>query len=203
MEQLDYNLLYRWSPKLPEFQCRVFGDDPVAERPAAASSISVRPDRPNSIVRPQPKSLKTAPAPDHRVKAQTRRRWRSEAAVTRATTRSMHLAKEWARRPELRRRCALLHHGLDFVSDRIQVRGAPRHGNNGRVRTVSALTLPLDSKPNGDQILIWITKGSSCTRDRSFCIPGRLPSHIGLSLAPSHFLSFRQKERCGSNDECR
>jgi hypothetical protein len=47
-------------PKLPEFQCRVFGDDPVAEPRCAAggrsSSIIGRPDRPSSIVRPQPKS---------------------------------------------------------------------------------------------------------------------------------------------------
>jgi hypothetical protein len=63
----------------------------------------------------------------------------------------------------------------------------PRHGNNSRVRTVSALTLPLGRKPKGDQILMWITKGSSCTRDRSFCILGSLPSHIGLSLVAPRF----------------
>jgi hypothetical protein len=28
------------APKLPEFQCRVFGGDPVAERPAAAAATS-------------------------------------------------------------------------------------------------------------------------------------------------------------------
>ena len=32
--------------------------------------------------------------------------------------------EEWARCPELRYRCALLHHGLDLMSDRIQVCGA-------------------------------------------------------------------------------
>jgi hypothetical protein len=34
-----------------------------------------------------------------------------EAAVTRATTRLMYRSEEWARPSELRRRCALLHHG--------------------------------------------------------------------------------------------
>ena len=47
--------------KLPEFQCRVLGDDPVAEPRGAAGSrsniiISVRRERPSSIVRPQPES---------------------------------------------------------------------------------------------------------------------------------------------------
>ena len=31
--------------------------------------------------------------------------------MTRATTRSMYRSEEWARPSELRRRCALLHHG--------------------------------------------------------------------------------------------
>ena len=47
--------------RLPEFQCRVLGDDPVAEPRGAAGShsniiISVRRERPSSIVRPQPES---------------------------------------------------------------------------------------------------------------------------------------------------
>ena len=39
----------------PFFQCRLFGDDPVAEPRCAAGGRSsiVRPDRPSSIVRPK------------------------------------------------------------------------------------------------------------------------------------------------------
>jgi hypothetical protein len=53
---------------VPFFQCRVFGDDPVAEPRCAAGGrssniiISVRPERPSSIVRPQPDSAKTESA---------------------------------------------------------------------------------------------------------------------------------------------
>ena len=79
---------------------------------------------------------------------------------------------------------------------RIKARRGPK-------KAIMAVEQAIGSTFAGIVLLIWITKGSSCTRDRSFCILGRLPSHIGLSLAPSHFLSFRQKERCGSNDECR
>jgi hypothetical protein len=54
----------RETPKRLIFQCRVFGDDPVAERPAAASSFA--PDRPSSIVRPQPKNKESATAASRR-----------------------------------------------------------------------------------------------------------------------------------------
>ena len=52
-------------PKLPEFQCGVFGGDPVAEpRGRRSIIISGRRDRPSSIVRPQPNFAKTESAPN-------------------------------------------------------------------------------------------------------------------------------------------